>query len=45
VDHDPDQRALYLRVRGQYERRPVLIIHADWDTMPDFTIHSPRLEG
>ena len=44
VDHDPDQRALYLRVRGRYGRRPVLIVRADWNATPDFTIHSPRLE-
>jgi hypothetical protein len=44
VDHDPDQRALYLRVRGRYEHRPVLIIRADWNTAPEFAIHSPRLE-
>jgi hypothetical protein len=44
VDHDPDQRALYLRVRAQFGRRRVLIIKADWDMPPVFTIHSPRLE-
>jgi hypothetical protein len=44
VDHDPDQRALYLRVRAQFGRRRMLIIKADWDAPPVFTIHSPQLE-
>ena len=44
VDQDPDQRALYLRVRAQFGHRRVLIIKADWDMPPVFTIHSPRLE-
>lgn len=43
VDHDPDQRTLYLRVRTQFGRQGVLIIKADWDAPPVFTIHSPRL--
>ena len=44
VDHDPYQRALYLRVRAQFGRRRMLIIKADWDAPPVFTIHSPQLE-
>ena len=44
VDHDPDQRALYLRVLARYGHQPVLIVRADWNTTPEFTIHSPRLE-
>jgi hypothetical protein len=44
VDHDADQRALFLRMRSRYGRRPVLIVRADWDTAPVYTIHSPRLE-
>ena len=44
MDHDPDQRTLYLRVREQFGRQPVLIVKADWSAMPDFTLHSPRLE-
>jgi len=44
VDHDPDQRALYLRVRAQFGCHRVLIIQADWEAPPVFTIHSPRLE-
>lgn len=44
VDHDPDQRALYLRVRARFGRTPVPILHADWDQPPAYTIHSPRLE-
>jgi len=44
VDHDPNQRALYLRVRARFGHNPVLIVHADWDEPPVYTIHSPRLE-
>jgi hypothetical protein len=44
VGHDPNQRALYLRVRAEYGRQPVLIIHADWPAPPSFTVHTPRLE-
>ena len=44
VDHDPDQRSLYLRIRERFGRSPVLIVHADWEEPPVYTIHSPRLE-
>jgi hypothetical protein len=44
VDDDPDQRALYLRVRAKYGRTPVLIVRGDWDRPPVYTIHSPRRE-
>jgi hypothetical protein len=44
VDHDPDQRSLYLRVRARFGHVPVLIVHADWTETPVYTIHSPRLE-
>ena len=44
VDHGSDQRALYLRVRAHSGHKPVLIVHADWDEPPVYTIHSPRLE-
>ncbi len=44
VDHDPDQRTLYLRARARFGHTPVLIIRADWDEPPVYTIHSPRLE-
>ena len=44
MDHDADQRTLYLRVRARFGRQPVLIVKADWNVMPDFTLHSPRLE-
>lgn len=43
VDHDVDQRALYLRIRQQYGHIPVLIIPANVTETPEFTIHSPRL--
>jgi hypothetical protein len=41
VDHDPDRRALYLRVRARFGHTPVLIIPAHWDETPVYTIHSP----
>ncbi len=44
VDHDADQRALYLRVRARFGHSPVLIVHADWSEPPVYTIHSPHLE-
>lgn len=44
VDQDKDQRMLYLRVRARYGSTPVLIIHADWDSIPTYTIRSPHLE-
>jgi len=45
VDHDPDQRALYLRVRARFGHTPVLIVRADWDEPPVYTIHSPRAQS
>jgi len=44
IDHDPDQRSLYLRVRERLGHRPVLIVHADWAEPPVYTFHSPHLE-
>lgn len=44
VDHDPDQRALYLRVRQTLPHTPVALLCADWDGPPTFVIHSPHLE-
>jgi hypothetical protein len=44
VDHDPDQRTLYLRVRARFGHTPVLIIRADWGEAPVYTVYSPRLE-
>ena len=44
VDHDPDQRELYLRIRARFGRERILIIKADWDAAPVFTMHSPQLE-
>jgi len=43
VDHDTDQRALYLRVRARFGHTPAPILHADWEQPPTYTIHSPRL--
>jgi hypothetical protein len=44
VDHDPDQRTLYLRIRQRFGHRPVLIVHADWAEPPVYSIHSPHME-
>jgi hypothetical protein len=44
VDHDPDQRELYVRVRAQFGHSPVLIVPAEWTEPPTYTIRSPRLE-
>lgn len=40
VEHDPDERALYLRVRTRFAAAPILIMHANWDAVPEFTIHT-----
>jgi hypothetical protein len=44
IDHDRDERTLYLRVRNRYGSRPILIVGANWSATPEFTIHSPLLE-
>jgi hypothetical protein len=44
IDHDADQRALYLRVRRRFGSDPVAIVWADWQEPPVFEIRSPRLE-
>ena len=44
VDHDADQRALYLRVRMQFGSAPVATLWAGWSEPPLFDIRSPRLE-
>ena len=44
IDHDSDQRALYLRIKTEHGRDPVAILFADWETPPTYTIYSPRLE-
>lgn len=44
VDHDADQRALYLRVRRRFGSDAVAILQADWQESPVFEIRSPRLE-
>ncbi len=45
VDHDPDQKNLYLRVRKKFGTQKVLLVPADWDEPPVFTFHSPQLEN
>jgi hypothetical protein len=44
VDHDPDQRALYIRVHKRYGRVPIPILNADWEQPPTYVIRHPRLE-
>lgn len=44
VDHDIDQRALYLRIRQVYGSKPVPIIPAEQSAIPEFVIRSPRLD-
>ena len=44
IDHDPDQREPYVRVRRQYGAAPVLIVHADWDRPPEFVFRRFSLE-
>jgi hypothetical protein len=44
VDHDVDQRALYLRVRRRFGSDTVAIVRAEWQEPPVFEIRSPRLE-
>ena len=45
VDHDPDKRSLYIRVRQRFGPIPVLILSADLEEPPTFRIYSPRLEN
>jgi hypothetical protein len=44
IDHDPDKRALHLRVRREYPGEPIPILDGNWDQVPDLVIRSPRLE-
>ena len=44
VDHDPDQRQLYIRIRKRFGSAKVLLVHTDWDQPPTFTFHSPQIE-
>jgi hypothetical protein len=44
IDHDADQRALYLRVKAKYGRSPIPILYADWAAPPTYTVYNPRLE-
>jgi hypothetical protein len=43
VDTDPDQRALYLRIRQKYGRAPVMITEGGDHPMPVYEIRSPHL--
>jgi hypothetical protein len=44
VDHDAEQRALYLRVRRRFGPDSIAILRADSERPPTFDIRSPRLE-
>ncbi|HOU13261.1 MAG TPA: hypothetical protein PKZ84_09085 [Anaerolineae bacterium] len=44
VDHDPDRRALAIRIRRQYPGTPVLITEAEARQPHEFLILSPRFE-
>jgi hypothetical protein len=37
LDHDADKRALYLRTRQYSKQAPILLVHADWDSIPEYT--------
>ena len=43
VDRDAEQRQLYVRVRDRFGHKPVLLIHADLQETPVYTVHSPRI--
>jgi hypothetical protein len=44
IYHDPDCRALHLRVRSRYGRAPVLIAQVTDKPVQQILIRSPRLE-
>jgi hypothetical protein len=44
VDHDPDRRTLYLRMRQRWPDSPVLLIEAAAQQPTEFTVLSPHLE-
>ncbi len=44
VDHDADQRTLYLRVRQRYGSDVVVILWADWEKAPGYEMRNLRLE-
>lgn len=43
VDHDPDRRQLYLRVRQKWGTTPILITSAEASAPREYRIHSPRI--
>ena len=45
VDHDPDKKALYKRVRHRYGRTPVYFQQVTKDVLPTFRQRSPRQVG
>lgn len=44
VDHDVDQRAIYLRVRRRFGSDPVAILRAEWKKEPVYEIRNLSLE-
>lgn len=45
VDHDPDKKMLYRRVRRRYGRTPVYFQQVTEETLPTFRLRSPRKAG
>lgn len=45
VDHDEHQRQLYLRIRDRFGRKPVLLIQADLEQTPIYTVHTPPVNS
>lgn len=43
LDHDPDARVLYLRVKRQFGDEPILIAPVTDQAKPEFHMRSPRL--
>lgn len=44
VDHDSDQRSLYLRVRSRFGQQPIPILRAEQSALREFTFRSVRQE-
>ena len=45
VDSDQQQRQLYLRIRDRFGRKPVLLIQADLEQTPIYTVHTPQVNS
>jgi len=44
VDHDPDHRSLYLRVRERFGQQPIPILRASQSALREFSFRSTRQE-